>query len=111
MYAIIKQAGKQYKVQPGDILELDKIAAEPGKKIIFDQVLVSADNDEEIRIGNPLLEGMVVNATLESHGRGKKIVVFKMKRRKGYRRKHGHRQDISTVRIIDIKNNNSNTNT
>lgn len=101
MFAVIKTGGKQYKVTADDVLQIEKLNAEAGDAIIFDEVLmVGADGD--VTIGTPLVEGASVAAELVEQKRDKKIVVFKKKRRQNYRRKAGHRQHLSVVRITDI---------
>ena len=102
MYAIIQTGGKQYKVQVGDIIEVEKLGVEPGNEVVFDQVLAVAGDDGKLNIGTPIVEGAKVTATVKDLFRAKKIVVFKMKRRKGYRRTHGHRQRYSRVEIISV---------
>ena len=107
MYAVIETGGKQYRVEPGDVIEIERRedavtnAAKP-KKIEFDRVLMVRD-DKEVKIGDPLVDGASVTAVPVAEVRGPKIVVFKMKRRKGYRRRRGHRQDLMQVRIDKIK--------
>lgn len=108
MYAVIETGGKQYRVEPGDVIEierLDEAAAtdsKKAKKIEFDRVLMVRD-DKEIKVGDPVVAGAKVMAEAVSEVRAPKIVVFKMKRRKGYRRRRGHRQDLLQVRIDEIK--------
>lgn len=102
MYAIIETGGKQYRVEPGDTLDVERIATDNPDPIEFDRVLAVSDGDD-LRLGTPLLDGAVVSAQLVKQFRGKKLVVFKMKRRKGYRLKKGHRQELTRVRIVDIK--------
>jgi large subunit ribosomal protein L21 len=100
MYAVIETGGKQYRVEPGDILDVETLAGEDD--VVFDRVLMVGDGDD-VRIGRPTLEGAEVQAQRVADVRAPKIVVFKMKRRKGYRRKNGHRQNLLRVRIQDIK--------
>lgn len=101
MFAVIKTGGKQYKVTADDVLEIEKLNAEAGDAVVFEEVLmVGADGD--VTIGTPLVEGASVAAELVEQKRDKKIVVFKKKRRQNYRRKAGHRQHLSVVRITDI---------
>jgi len=90
MYAVIQTGGKQYKVSPGDELKVEKLDGNPGDVVIFDQVLMIADGDN-IKVGRPYLEDSKVKARIIEHGKGKKIIVFKYKRRKNYKRKKGHR--------------------
>jgi large subunit ribosomal protein L21 len=101
VYAIIKTGGKQYKVSPGDVLDIERIKGETGDTVEFDTVITVADGDS-VQVGTPTLDGVSVTAELEEQYRGKKIVVFKIKRRKGYRRRQGHRQDLSRVRVLEI---------
>jgi len=103
MYAIISTGGKQYKVQPGDVIEVEKLGIEPGQEVVFDQVLAVAGDDGKLNVGTPLVAGAKVTATVKDLFRAKKIVVFKMKRRKSYRRTHGHRQDLNRVEISAIQ--------
>ncbi len=100
MYAVIRTGGKQYRVAEGQVLFIEKIDAEPGSTIEFDDVLMIGG--EETRIGRPRVEGARVRATVLDQIKGPKIVVFKFKRRKNYKRKKGHRQRQTVVRIQDI---------
>lgn len=102
MYAVIKTGGKQYKVAADDVISVEKLAAAPGDSIAFDQVLMIADG-KTATLGAPVIEGASVSATVIEQKRGAKIIVFKKKRRKGYRRKHGHRQDLTVLRITGIE--------
>jgi large subunit ribosomal protein L21 len=102
MYAVIEAGGKQYRVARGMKLKVDKLAGDVGAQIQFDKVLLVSD-DETLKVGRPYVEGSAVSATLVDQARDKKIIVFKKKRRKGYKRKQGHRQDITIVQIDDIK--------
>ncbi len=103
MYAVIETGGKQYRVQEGDILDVERISGVSGeqKEIVFDRVLLVGDGDD-IKVGQPVVEGASVNAELVNEVRGPKVIVFKFKRRKQYRRKNGHRQDLHRVRIQGI---------
>ena len=101
MYAVIKTGGKQYRVAAGDKLKIEKLPADVGSEVSFDQVLLVADGDK-IQAGAPLLSGAAVKATVLSHGRGDKIIIFKMRRRKHYRKTQGHRQDYTEVQIGGI---------
>ena len=101
MYAVIETGGKQYRVAPGDVLDVELTGTTEGT-VKFDRVLlVSGDNG--LQVGNPVLSGALVQASLVSAVRGPKIRVFKMKKRKGYRRTKGHRQDLQRVRIDEIR--------
>ena len=97
MYAVIKTGGKQYRVTTGDVLKVEKLAGEEGKEIVFNEVLALGDT-----IGAPLVEGASVKATVLKQARDAKVIVFKKKRRQNYRRKNGHRQYITLVKITDV---------
>lgn len=101
MYAVIKTGGKQYRVAPDDILEIEKIAGEVGDRVEFSDVLM-VGGDGELKIGQPVVSGASVAAEVLEQGRGEKIIVFKKKRRQNYRRKRGHRQDLTIIRILEI---------
>ncbi len=101
MFAIIKTGGKQYRVQQGDILSVERLAAGPNKKILFDQVLLITD-DKKTLIGTPLLEKAAVRAEIIEDFKDDKVIVFKKKRRKQYRRTRGHRQPLTRVKILAI---------
>lgn len=101
MHAVIRTGGKQYRVAEGDVLRVEKLDAAPGGKIELDEVLLVADG-EDIKVGSPLVEGGKVTAEVRAHGRGDKIEVIKFKRRKKYRRKYGHRQDYTELRVTGI---------
>ncbi len=102
MFAVIKTGGKQYKVQKNDKLLVEKLDGEEGSKIQLDQVLMIADGKTS-KIGAPVLAGAIVEATVVTQTRGPKITIFKKKRRQNYRRKNGHRQDLTMIQITDIK--------
>ena len=97
MYAVIKTGGKQYKVASGDVLKIEKIAGEEGKEVVFNEVLAV-----DATIGKPLVKGASVKAKVLKQGKDEKVIVFKKKRRQNYRRKNGHRQQITVVKITDI---------
>ncbi|GJL83051.1 MAG: 50S ribosomal protein L21 [marine bacterium B5-7] len=101
MYAVVETGGKQYKVAVGDTLKVEKLPVEAGESISLDRVLMVADG-ENVEVGKPVLEGRAVAATVLAQGRGEKIRVFKMKRRKGYRRTQGHRQSYTELEITSI---------
>lgn len=101
MYAVIKTGGKQYKVSAGDKLKVEKLAGEVGSKVVLDKILLLADG-EAVTIGSPLVAGAKVNATLVSHGRGDKVMIFKFRRRKHYRKTQGHRQSYTEILIDDV---------
>ena len=102
MYAVIQSGGKQYRVSPGDLLRVEKLNGEVGDRITFENVLL-VGGDDESRVGLPAVPGASVIGTIVDQTRGDKIVVFKFKRRKMYRRKTGHRQYLTAVRIEEIK--------
>ena len=102
MYAIIESCGKQYKVAEGDVVFFEKLDAEEGKKVTFDKVVLVSD-EGKVQVGNPYVKGVKVEGKVISHGKGKKIIVFKMKPKKNYRRKQGHRQPYTKVEITSIK--------
>ena len=102
MYAIIEACGKQYKVTEGDVVFFEKLDAEEGKKVTFDKVILVSD-DKKVQVGNPYVKGVKVEGNVVSHGKGKKILVFKYKAKKNYRRTQGHRQPYTKVEITNIK--------
>lgn len=102
MYAIIESCGKQYKVAEGDTIFFEKLDTEEGKKVTFDKVILVSE-EGKVEIGNPYVKGIKVEGKVVSHGKGKKIVVFKYKAKKNYRRKQGHRQPYTKVEITSIK--------
>ena len=102
MYAIFRTAGKQFKAEPGRLVKIPTVVAEPGAKLTFDEVLLGSDGDA-IKAGTPLVKGAKVTAEIVRHGKEKKIVVFKYKRRKNYARKQGHRQKFTEVRIDSVE--------
>jgi large subunit ribosomal protein L21 len=99
MYAIIENGGKQYRVSEGDVVYLEKVQAEPGQTVSFPEVL-AVGLDDKLLVGSPYVENANITAHVVSHGKGKKIIVFKYKAKKNYRRKQGHRQPFSKV-VID----------
>ncbi len=101
MYAVIKTGGKQYKVSAGEKLKVESIVAEVGSEIVLDQVLLVADGDN-VTTGTPLVAGATVKATVVSHGRGEKIKIFKLRRRKHFRKTLGHRQNYTEIQISGI---------
>ena len=102
MYAIIEACGKQYKVAEGDVVFFEKLDAEEGKKVTFDKVILVSD-DKKVQVGNPYVKGIKVEGKVVSHGKGKKILVFKYKAKKNYRRTQGHRQPYTKVENTNIK--------
>lgn len=101
MFAVIKTGGKQYRVQEGDILEVEKLDRDEGQKVVFDEVLLIEDGDK-VLLGTPLIERARVKAQVVENFRDEKIIIFKKKRRKQYRRKKGHRQELTRVKIEEI---------
>ncbi len=102
MYAVLNSGGKQYKVQQGEVLRVEKISGDVGSPVTFDRVLMFADGDN-VSIGQPVLDGISVEGHIVEQGKAKKIIVFKYKRRKRFRRKNGHRQEFTAVQIDSIK--------
>ena len=102
MYAIIESCGKQYKVAEGDVVFFEKLDAEEGKKVTFDKVIL-VSNDKKIEVGAPYVKGIKVEGKVVSHGKGKKILVYKYKAKKNYRRTQGHRQPYTKLEITKIK--------
>lgn len=100
-YAVIRTGGKQYRVAPGDLVSVEKLDAEPGAEVTFDEVLAAGEGDA-LKIGSPVLAGARVTARVVLHDKEKKILVYKKKRRKNYRRRQGHRQAFTQVRVTDI---------
>lgn len=101
MYAIIETCGKQYKVSKGDVVFFEKLEAEEGKKVKFDKVILVSDNGK-VEVGTPYVKGAKVEGKVVAHGKTKKIIVFKYKAKKNYRRKQGHRQPYTKVEITAI---------
>ena len=101
MYAVVKTGGKQYRVVAGDKLKVEQIPADVGAEVILDQVLMVGEG-ESVRLGQPILSGASVKATVVSHGRGEKVKIFKMRRRKHYQKHQGHRQGYTEITIDTI---------
>ena len=101
MYAVIKTGGKQYRVAPGERLKVEQIPADVGAEVVLDQVLMVGDG-ESVRVGQPVVAGASVTATVLGHGRGDKIQIFKMRRRKHYQKHQGHRQGYTEIKIDGI---------
>jgi large subunit ribosomal protein L21 len=101
MYAVIKTGGKQYKVAPGQKLKVEQIPADVGANVILDQVLMVGEG-ESVRLGQPTVAGATVTATVVAHGRGEKVKIFKMRRRKHYQKHQGHRQNYTELKIDAI---------
>ena len=102
MYAVLETGGKQYRVTPGDTLEIERLAVEAGQPFTFERVLL-LNNDGRVTIGSPTVAQASVVADVVEHKRGPKVIAFKMKRRKGYHKTIGHRQELTVVRIKEIK--------
>jgi large subunit ribosomal protein L21 len=101
MYAVIETGGKQYRVAPGDVIEIEKLDASEGAEVALERVLMVADG-EQVKIGTPMLTGAKVTAKVKSQGRAEKVRIFKLRRRKNYRRTQGHRQYYTQIEIIGI---------
>lgn len=105
MFAVIKTGGKQYKVAKDSIINIEKIEGELGSKIEFDQILMLGDSVKASFIGTPLVKGAKVTAEITDQIKDDKVIIFKKKRRQNYRRKKGHRQELTKLRILDIVKN------
>lgn len=101
-YAVIRTGGKQYRVSAGDTVRVEKLPGDRGGKVVFDQVLLVGE-EASTKVGEPLVEGAKVEGEIVQQGRGEKLVVFKFRRRKRYRRKAGHRQSYTAVKIIQVQ--------
>ncbi len=101
MYAVVKTGGKQYRVSAGEKLKIERLPAKVGDEIVLDQVLMVADG-QAVKMGAPLLGGARVRAKVLAHGRGDKVKIFKMRRRKHYRKSQGHRQNYTEIEILGI---------
>jgi len=101
MYTVIRAGGKQYRVTAGEKLKIEQIPADVGSQITLDQVLMVGEG-ESVKVGNPLVAGATVTATVVSHGRGEKVRIFKLRRRKHYQRTQGHRQNYTEIRVDAI---------
>ncbi len=101
MYAVFRTGGKQFRAEPGGRIRVPTLDAEAGDTVTFDEVLLTSDG-EEVAVGQPIVDGASVRAEVVDHGRDKKVIVFKRKRRKGYRRKQGHRQGYTEIRVDEI---------
>jgi len=102
MYAVVETGGKQYRVSAGDTVEVESLSGEAGQAVTFDRVLL-VNNEGQVSVGTPTVAGASVVADLVEQKRGPKLIAWKMKRRKGYHRKVGHRQELTVVRIKEIK--------
>ena len=104
MYAVIQTGGKQFRVEPGKVVTVEKLQGDVGAKVVFDQVLlVSSGDGANVSIGKPLVAGAKVTGEIVEQGRGEKLVVFKFRLRKNYVRRNGHRQDLTAVKIASIE--------
>lgn len=97
-YAVVETGGKQYRVQAGDVLQVERLQADVGKKVDLERVLALSDGNE-LNVGTPVVDGAKISATVVEHKRGPKLVAFKKKRRKGYSRKVGHRQELTVLKV------------
>lgn len=102
MYAVFETGGKQFRAELGSRLRIPSLPAEPGDKVTFDQVLLAGEDGAEVHVGTPKLTGATVTAEVLRHGRAPKIIIFKRKRRDGYRRKKGHRQGFTEIRVDEV---------
>ena len=107
MYAVVATGGKQYRVSPGDRIEVEKLAGEVGQTVALDRVMMVGGEEGGVDVGTPTLDDAWVEAQIVDQKRGKKIIVFKHKRRKGYRRKQGHRQSLTALKITGIHSDRS----
>lgn len=103
MLAVVKTGGKQYLVQPGDKIKVEKLEAEVGKEITLSEVLL-CDKGDKVQIGSPLVKGATVKAKVLGNGKGDKLIIFKYKSKKRYKRKIGHRQPFTEIEIVSIEN-------
>ena len=101
MYAVVKTGGKQYRITPGEKLKIEQLTADVGAEVVLDQVLMVGEGDS-VRVGQPMVAGATVKATVLSHGRGEKVGIFKMRRRKHYQKHQGHRQNYTELKIDSI---------
>lgn len=99
MYAVFETGGKQFRAEPGARIRIPSLETEPGESVTFDHVLLAGDGEDNVQVGTPTVEGASVKAEVIRHGRGDKVIVFKRKRRKGYRKKQGHRQNFTEIRV------------
>lgn len=104
MYAVVETGGKQYKVSEGDVLTVEKLSADAGDKVVLDKVLLYSNGDD-MKVGAPYVEGAKVEADVVENGKGDKIIIFKFKSKKNYRKKQGHRQPYTMIKIASISVN------
>ena len=102
MFAVLQTGGKQYKVAKGDTIQVEKLSGEVGDEVELSSILMVVDDENNVQVGRPLLDGASVKAEIVGQDRHPKIIIFKMKRRKNYRRKAGHRQPFTALKIVDI---------
>jgi large subunit ribosomal protein L21 len=102
MYAVFEVAGKQFRAEPGTRLRVPTLQAEPGAKVTFEKVFLAGEEGAQIHVGTPTLSGATVTAEILRHGRAPKVMLFKRKRRDGYRRKKGHRQGFTEIRVHEV---------
>ena len=102
MYAVVRTGGKQYRVAPGERLKIERIPADVGAEVTLDQVLMIVGEGDSVRLGQPIVSGAAVKATVVSQGRGEKVEIFKMRRRKHYQKHQGHRQNYTELRIDSV---------
>lgn len=103
MYAVVKAGGRQYRLTVGDTVKVDRRTEEPGQEVVLDQVLLVGGTDDEVKVGNPAVTGVTVRARVLEHGRGPKILVFKYKPKVNYRKRQGHRQDYTALKVLAIE--------
>ncbi|MDD5922754.1 MAG: 50S ribosomal protein L21 [Eubacteriales bacterium] len=101
MYAVIETGGKQYKVTQGDVISVEKLGLNSGEKVTFDKVLALSD-ESGLKVGTPYLDGVTVEGTVQENGKAKKVIIFKYKAKKDYRKKQGHRQPFTSVEIVSL---------
>jgi large subunit ribosomal protein L21 len=102
MYAVFQTGGKQFRAEAGTRLRIPTLDAEIGDSVTFDHVLLAGDGEDQVKVGAPTVDGASVKAEVIRHGRGDKVIVFKRKRRKGYRKKQGHRQNFTEIRVEEV---------
>ncbi|HEX3012227.1 MAG TPA: 50S ribosomal protein L21 [Syntrophomonadaceae bacterium] len=103
MYAVVETGGKQYRLSVGDVLKVEKLPVEVGEKFVLDKVLLIKDDNDNVKVGTPVVENAKVTVTAIEQGRGKKIIVYKYKKRKNERKKQGHRQAFTRIKVETIE--------